>query len=295
MTDLSPRWWQAEAAPKDHDQGTVYHCGLCFHQCRIPAGGWGYCGARGVDESGFISPCLGHFSSCAVDPIEKKPLFHWRPGTRIFSLGSLGCTMHCPFCQNHGIARPDENSRPEMIWLSPEDLRAKVGRMGLLSVAYTYNEPILQAEYILAAAPGLKELGIATVLVTNGMFSPEALADLIPVIDAANVDLKTFNPLMYAKLGGSLEAVKSTVAHLCKAGIHVELTTLVVPGISDDPDEFIALADWVASVSPDIPLHISRYFPAHQYTAPPTDLVLLRRFQELAKARLRHVHLGNVS
>lgn len=287
---IEPRWWQKEVGPDGLTD--VYHCGLCFHECRIPVGRVGLCGARGAGEDGFVSPYLGYFSSSAVDPIEKKPLHHWRPGNRIFSLGSAGCNMRCPFCQNHDIARP---SVPlTLTALTPEELTAKVKSLDLDSVAFTYNEPALQAEYIMAAAPLMREQGIATVLVTNGMFSPKALRDLTPLIDAANVDLKTFNPLAYTELGGSLEAVKNTIVYFLKDGVHLELTTLVVPDISDEVDEFAALVDWVADLSPDVPLHISRYFPAAGYKAPATDLNLLNRFRDLASAKLHYVHLGNV-
>jgi pyruvate formate lyase activating enzyme len=239
----------------------------------------------------LVSPYLGLFSSRAVDPVEKKPLRHWRPGSRIFSLGGLGCTMGCPFCQNHALARP--RGRPPLLAVSPEELRDQVRELRLNSVAYTYNEPTVMAEYILAAAPVLKEAGIATVLVSNGQFSAELLNELLPWTAAANIDLKTFDPANYAALGGSLETARANIQKMLAAGIHLELTTLVVPGLSDDPDQFAALVDWVAAQSPDLPLHISRYFPAFRYQAPPTDLELLRRFGRLARTRLRQVHLGN--
>ena len=286
---MEPRFWRMESVCGERE---VFRCGLCFRGCRIPAGTTGYCGVRGADETGFISPCLGRFVSAAVDPVEKKPLYHWRPGTMIFSLGSLGCTMRCPFCQNHAIAQPQ--GRAPLTSLSVHDLADKVRAHKLTSVAYTYNEPTLQAEYIIEAAPVLREAGIATVMVTNGLFSISLLEELTPWLEAANIDVKTFNPAVYADMGGSLEVVKRTVAHMVQAGVHVELTTLVVPGLSDDADEFSALVDWIAGLSPQIPFHISRYFPAHKYAAPPTDLDLLRRFKQTAGARLRHVHLGNV-
>lgn len=287
---IEPRWWHKEAGPDGVKD--FYRCELCFHECRVPKEGMGYCGARGGGDGGFISPYLGKFISCAVDPIEKKPLYHWRPGSKILSLGSLGCNMRCPFCQNHTIARP--RSPLALTGLPVDALVARTKSFNLDSVAYTYNEPILQAEYIMAAAPFLKENGIATVLVTNGMCSPDVLETLSPMVDAANVDVKTFNPEVYSKLGGSLEVVKNTVGIFLRSGVHVELTSLVVPEISDDADEFSALVDWVSGLSPDIPLHISRYFPAGDYTAPPTDLNLLRRFRDMALLKLKHVHLGNM-
>lgn len=287
--DVAPRWWQRE------DDGETACCDLCFHACRIPDGGKGLCGVRTYKNGIFMSPYLGRFASVAVDPIEKKPLYHWRPGSFILSLGSAGCNMHCPFCQNHSIAQPTR--MPPLSAISPAELLAYALKTRTSAVAYTYNEPTLQAEYILEAAPILRKADIATVLVTNGMISQEALADLAPWIDAANVDVKTFDETTYAKLGGSLEAVKTTVARMLDAGVHVELTNLVVPGVSDSLADFERMTDWIASLSPDgqkIPLHISRYFPAHKYAAPATDVALMRDFQTIANRKLSHVYLGNV-
>lgn len=273
-------------------EGGGFRCGLCFRRCLLGEGQRGFCGARSADGDGFASSLLGRFCSIAVDPIEKKPIHHWRPGTSILSLGSLGCTMNCPFCQNHAISRPEGPS--PLVSMSPELLVARLRELHLKAVAYTYNEPTLQAEYILAAAPMLEKAGVKTVLVTNGMMSREAAADLASVTAAANIDVKTFNPDIYAAMGGSLERVKENVALMLEAGVHVELTTLVVPGLSDDLHEFACLVDWAAGLSPALPLHISRYFPAHRYNEPATDLDLLKSFETLALARLQHVHLGNV-
>jgi pyruvate formate lyase activating enzyme len=178
--------------------------------------------------------------------------------------------------------------------LSPSELAREIRTLGLSAVAYTYNEPTLAAEYILEASLLLEEEGVTTVLVTNGMMSPAALADLGPRVAAANVDLKTFNTETYRGLGGSLSAVQATVIGFLDLGVHVELTTLVVPGLSDDPEEFAALVDWVAGLDRKLPLHLSRYFPAHRCHAPATDLDLLRRFRDLAASRLTRVSLGNV-
>jgi pyruvate formate lyase activating enzyme len=178
--------------------------------------------------------------------------------------------------------------------LSPPDLARSVKREGLSSVAYTYNEPTLQAEYVLQAAPLLREAGIASVLVTNGMLSAEARDELTPWIDAVNVDVKTFDPVKYAALGGSLDVVKENAAGWVRAGVHVELTNLVVPGISDSREDFARMVDWIAEISPQVPLHISRYFPAHKYSAPPTSVALLKEFATIAGRKLTKVHLGNV-
>jgi pyruvate formate lyase activating enzyme len=287
---MEVRWQQRESGEK----GELVRCGLCAHACRIPPGRTGRCGARRhVEGQGLVSPYLGRFSSIAVDPIEKKPLRHWQPGTFILSLGSLGCTMHCPFCQNHGIAHPTRDIALREV--DPVSLLHAAREQRLTSVAYTYNEPTLQAEYILQAAPLLREAGIGTALVTNGMMSASALEELLPWLDALNVDVKTFNPATYARMGGNLDAVRRNVARLVSAGIHMELTCLVAPGISDDPEEFAAMTEWIAGLSPQIPLHVSRYFPAYRYKAPMTPVPLLRRFSDIARARLVRVHTANIA
>ncbi|MDR2934974.1 MAG: radical SAM protein [Candidatus Adiutrix sp.] len=286
---MKARWWRLLAGPEP-----VQACGLCFRGCRLKAGQWGACRARRGGAEGLESPFLGRFAALAVDPVEKKPFRHWRPGTSIFSLGALGCTMACPFCQNHRLAEPSPRRPPPLTGLPPAELAREVRRLGLSAVAYTYNEPTLAAEYILEAAPFLEAEGVATALVTNGLMSPEVLADLGPHLAAANVDLKTFNPETYRRLGGSLPAVQATISGLLDRGVHMELTTLVVPGLSDDPEEFAALVDWVAGLDRNLPLHLSRYFPAHRYDAPATEIDLLRRFRNLALGRLTRVFLGNV-
>lgn len=295
--DVAPRWWSTVEQSENGATTTAARCDLCFHACLIPAGKAGWCRVRTFDGERLHSPYLGKFCSAAVDPMEKKPLYHWRPGTYIYSLGSVGCNMRCPFCQNHSIAQPDfsvPDKLPGLTPISPQSLAATVRGLKLSSVAYTYNEPALQAEYILAAAPVLKEAGIATVLVSNGMYSRALTRDLAPWVEAANIDVKSFNAKVYAGMGGSLETVMAVVPALLEAGTHVELTNLVVPGLTDSPEEFAAMVEWIASMSPDIPLHISRYFPANTYRAPTTPLELLTLFEGIAKAKLRHVHIGNV-
>ena len=296
--EIAARWWtETESIVGEESHPPTARCNLCFHACLIPVGGKGYCGVRTYDGHALHSPYLGKFCAAAVDPMEKKPLRHWRPGTFIYSLGSLGCNMRCPFCQNHTIAQPDFASSgrlPALTKLSSQTLVAKIQELQLKSVAYTYNEPALQAEYIIEAAPLLHEADIATVLVSNGMFSKTLLPELTPWIAAANIDVKSFNPKVYAKMGGSLETVMQTVAFFVKAGVHVELTHLLVPGLTDSPEECESMIEWIASLSADIPLHISRYFPANKYREAPTPIALLQQFAAIAKTRLRHVHIGNV-
>ena len=286
---ITPRWWTRE-------EGDVVRCTLCFRGCTLRSGAAGFCGVRLNARGTLVSPWLGRFCARAVDPIEKKPLAHWRPGTLIYSLGSVGCTMACPFCQNYLIAHPE---RPEALSraaaaLRPEALALEVRNLGLSSVAFTYNEPTLQAEYILEAAPLLRENGIAVVLVTNGVMSEPAAMELLSCTDAANVDLKAFDTERYRRLGGSLDAVKANIASWVRGGVHVELTHLVVPGLVDTGEGFDAMTDWIAALSPSVPLHLSRCFPAWRHFAPPTDTELLYSLADRARGKLRHVHLGNV-
>jgi pyruvate formate lyase activating enzyme len=290
---IEPGWWKREI---DREGRDTARCNLCARGCVILDGSCGACGTRFFRSPDvFTSPYLGRFISTAIDPIEKKPLHHWRPGTRIMSLGSVGCNMTCAFCQNHSISHPSRRPAPdELSRIQPEALAQATRGRGLESVAYTYNEPTLQAEYILSAAPILEDSGIASVMVTNGMFSRELCSELASVIRAANVDVKTFDAEIYRKLGGDLEVVTSNVEILIGNGVHVELTNLVVPGVSDSMDGFARMVGWIAGVSRDIPLHISRYFPAFRYDAPPTDARLMERFHAHAVTKLAHVHLGNV-
>ena len=293
LSDLRghPRWWRYE-----NDERSVARCALCHHRCQISEGHSGICCTRSFSQTeGFVSPYLGRFVAVAIDPIEKKPLYRWRPGTSIYSLGSVGCNAFCPFCQNHTLAHPSEpvSSLP-MKDIPPLELLERVKKAGLSSVAYTYNEPTLQAEYIFAAAPLLKEHGIASVMVSNGLFAEEPRDEVVRFVDALNIDVKTFDPEAYRRLGGNLEVVKENVEHLVRHEVHVEITTLVVPGVSDSRDRFADMVDWLSALTPEIPLHISRYFPAYKFTAPPTHVPLLEKLAEYAKSRLKYVYLGNV-
>ena len=287
------RWWK-----KNND--ITVSCNLCFRGCNIKPGNSGRCGVRFNENGILVSPWLGRFYSRAIDPVEKKPLFHWNEGSFIYSLGSIGCIMDCPFCQNHHIARPEESlyknfsSVPE---LPIFELVRNVEELGLNLVAFTYNEPLLQAEYICSSAHILHDSGISLALVTNGAMSHEVTEDLLKCLnenDAANIDIKAFNPETYKKLGGNLETVKGNIKAFVKAGLHVELTSLIVPRINDNVDEFTAMVEWIASISPEIPLHITRYFPARNYHEPPTSKEFLYLLASIAKKSLKYIHLGNI-
>lgn len=271
-------------------------CSLCPHHCQLGEGQLGFCRTRRNQAGRIQSLNYGQVTSLALDPIEKKPLYHFHPGSAILSLGSFGCNMACCFCQNYTISQGGaEEVRGQ---LSPEQLvelaQETTMKHGSIGVAFTYNEPLLSYEYLLDTAPLLQEAGQKVVLVTNGQIEAEPLQALLPYVDAMNIDLKTFAAETYERLGGSLAAAKRTIEMAVHAGVHVEVTTLVVPGISDDSAEFRAEVDWLAAIRADIPLHLSRYFPRYHYDEPATSLEKLYEFQDIAQEKLTYVHLGNV-
>lgn len=271
-------------------------CTLCPHACRLRTGETGFCRAR-RNEGGTIRAInYGRLTALALDPIEKKPLHYFHPGSFILSVGSFGCNLACPFCQNAGIAMAD--ARTETEYVAPTRLVALAEELsyaprGNIGVAFTYNEPLLSYEYILDTAPLLHAAGLAVVLVTNGTISAAPLAQLLPHVDAMNIDLKAWRTDTYRRLGGDLGTVKSTIARAIHAGVHVEVTSLIVPGMNDSAADMDAEARWLAALSPEIPLHISRYFPRHRMMAPPTPISTIDRLTEIARQNLRHVHRGN--
>ena len=244
-------------------------------------------------------------TALAFDPIEKKPLKRFRPGSLILSAGSYGCNLRCPFCQNHAIsleAHPDfkggrDNKRgdsmPKTIFMTPGEL-AKIAwehkKDGNAGVAFTYNEPLIGWEFVRDTARLVKEYGMDSVAVTNGTVSLEVLEELLPFIDAMNIDLKGFSEEYYGKLGGSLEMVKAFAAKDC----HVELTTLIVPGENDSAEEMEAESSWIASVDRKIPLHVTRFFPRYHMTdRDATDIGQVYRLAETARRHLEYVFTGN--
>ena len=275
-------------------------CTVCPHACRIRPGGLGVCGARGVRDGAVVSLNYGRSTGLALDPIEKKPLACFHPGTSILSYGSFGCNMACPFCQNSSISTARADDPPPTRYISPEDLVAEgVGlkSRGNIGIALTYNEPLIALEYLMDVGRCAREAGLVTVAVTNGYVSRDAWACALPCLDAVNIDLKCFSEAGYRSLGapGGLEAVKGSIASAFEAGVHVEVTTLVVPGLSDDEEAFREECLWLSSLSPEIPLHITRFFPCYKaLDKPPTPTKALMRFKEVADGYLGRVFLGNI-
>jgi len=243
-----------------------------------------------------IPLAYGKLTSIALDPIEKKPLYHFHPGSMILSVGSFGCNLRCPWCQNCHISMAGALD-VETHDVDPEALAGLAERYvpeGNIGVAFTYNEPLINYEYVRDTAELLKARGLKSVLVTNGYANPEYFNELLPLIDAMNIDLKGIDPGFYEKIGGNLEIVKQNIRSAAKR-CHVELTCLLINGLNDSERGMEEMTDFVASVSKDIPLHISRFFPRHEMIDKEmTSIDTMKRFCEIAGRKLTHVHLGNV-
>ena len=274
-------------------------CEVCFRHCEIGEGKTGFCGGRVCEGGRVTAGNYGRVTSLALDPIEKKPLSRFHPGSLILSVGSYGCNLRCPFCQNHSISWSPEALRPAggEGFLSPEELAGAAERyadQGNIGIAFTYNEPLIGYEFVRDTARLVHRRGMKNVMVTNGTAELPVLRDLLPHIDAMNIDLKGFTDRYYAEvLGGDRRMVMDFIA-CAAAGCHVELITLIVPGENDSPEEIRQLSAWVAGIDPDIPLHISRFFPAfHMTDRPATDVSLVYRLADLAREKLNCVITGN--
>lgn len=270
-------------------------CDLCFRHCQLAEGQTGFCRAR-VCRDGTVVPLnYGRITSLALDPIEKKPLRRFRPGGLILSVGSYGCNLRCPFCQNHEISMAGDGAI-QTVDMSPEQLADKAAELvprGNIGVAYTYNEPLVGYEYVRDCVALVHHRGMVNVLVSNGTIEERPWRALLPCLDAANIDLKGFSPAWYRRLGGDLDTVKRSIA-LAAEQCHLEVTTLLIPGENDSVEEIRALAKWLASVRPDIPLHLSRFFPRHQMQdRPPTPVERIYRLAEEARTWLTYVYTGN--
>ena len=271
-------------------------CTICPHRCTLKPGQFGLCRARKNEEGTVICENYGKLTDLALDPIEKKPLARFYPGSYILSASSYGCNMRCPFCQNFELSM--QATAADTFRFSPTQLTAKALALsktapGNLGVAFTYNEPLVGYEYLRDCAVLLRRVGLKTVLVTNGMILEEPLKELLPLIDAMNIDLKGFTQEYYDWLRGDLATVKNTIALAAKS-CHVEVTTLIVPGKNDALDEMAAEAAWLAALDPRIPLHISRFFPRYQVKEmEPTPIETIQTLYRIAREQLSYVYTGN--
>jgi len=270
-------------------------CGICPRHCALEDGQTGFCRAR-MNRGGTIE--CGNYAqvtALALDPIEKKPLARFHPGSKILSAGSYGCNLRCPFCQNHEISMADEKTAAFRT-IMPEELVAlaeEYAPKGNIGVAFTYNEPLVGYEYVRDTATLAKQKKLCTVLVTNGMACEKPWLELLPVIDAANIDLKGFSEKCYQTVGGDFETVKRAIA-LAAERIHVEITTLVVPGLNDDEDMMREQAKWLAGLDRDITLHITRFFPMYRMRErAPTRVDVIEKLVRIAKEDLPNVYKGN--
>jgi len=275
------------------DNGVV-HCMLCPHNCHIKPDKRGLCRVRANNGGELYAESYGQLSSLALDPIEKKPLYLFYPGSQILSAGSYGCNFTCSFCQNYGISM----EKPETAFISPENLVYKafiLKQAGNIGLAYTYNDPFINFEYVLDCCRLIRDRGMKNVLVTNGYVQKEPLLEILPYIDAMNIDLKSFSGEFYRKIcSGNVEPVKETIEITSKA-CHVEITCLIIPGLNDTPEEMENMAGWLASLSPDIPLHITRFFPRYKMLdRSPTPRSVLEDLVFVAKKHLNHVYTGNI-
>lgn len=272
-------------------------CILCPHYCKINPDKTGLCGVRKNHNGSLIALNYEQIASISLDPVEKKPLRHYHPGSTILSVGTAGCNLKCPFCQNHTISRCTMD-QVDTITMDSDYLVKKaieLRSLGNIGLAFTYNEPTVWFEYVYEASKKSKRNGLSNVLVTNGYICAEPLELLLPFIDALNIDLKSYNNEFYKNvLKGGLDEVKATIktsAEQC----HIEITTLVIPGVNDSKDEIAEMAAFLSSISPKIPLHITRFFPMYEWSdKSPTPVKTLFELADTARKYLQYVYVGNV-
>ena len=274
----------------------IVRCDLCPRRCAIPSGSLGACGVRGNKNGKGIVPLYGHITALALDPIEKKPLFHFRPGSMILSAGFAGCNLRCPFCQNWHISQSVDVSGRQM---RPGDIISAALHEDSSMIAYTYSEPLVHAEFLIDCMTLARRHDIANVLVTNGCANAEAAREILSLTDAANIDLKCFSADTYANTLGGVVSVFDTVLDFirlaCSMGVHVEITTLIVPGLNDTVEELDLCADFIASLGKEIPWHLSAYHPDYRWNAPPTDPAFIKEVKNRAAGKLAFVYAGNIA
>jgi pyruvate formate lyase activating enzyme len=266
-------------------------CELCPHFCMIPEGKTGRCRVRTNEGDKLLSLNYGKVASVALDPVEKKPLYHFHPGKAILSIGTNGCNFACKFCQNWELAE----AKAPVDDIQASAVPALVKRARSFGVAYTYNEPFMWYEFVLDSARLCKALGYKNVLVTNGFVNPQPLEELLPFIDAFNIDIKSIDQPFHDELtGGRVEPILETCKRAAKSA-HVEITHLVIPGYNDKDDQFDKTAAWIAkNLGEFTPTHLSAYFPHRKFTAPPTPLSTIQAAKKIFDQHLKFVYIGNV-
>jgi pyruvate formate lyase activating enzyme len=277
--------------------GGRVNCRLCAQVCLIGEGRRGLCGVRENRSGTLHSLVYGRVSALALDPVEKKPLYHFLPGSRTLSLATVGCNFKCAFCQNFSLSQagPDDSTSQD---ISPEELVQRALASGASSISYTYSEPTIFLEYAYDIGKLARAKGLKNIFVTNGFMSEESYPFLLEFLDAANVDLKSFSDTVYRKvMGGRLEPVLENIRRLHASGVFLEVTTLLVPGLNDSEEEVRGMAKFLSSVSPFIPWHVSRFHPDYKMTdREPTSLASILRVVEIGKSSgLKFVYTGNIT
>lgn len=267
-------------------------CLLCPWHCGLALGKSGRCGVRTNRDGRLWTLNYAEVTSVALDPIEKKPLYHFHPGAQILSLGTFGCNLKCAFCQNWQISQQRPRTR-ELLPAQAAQAAADYVREGNIGLAFTYNEPFIWYEYVRETAALVKAAGLHNVLVTNGLVEAAPLEELLPFVDAMNIDVKAMSERFYREHCAGQGLPARLTVERAAGRCHIEVTNLIIPGANDSESELRALVDWLAGVSPEIPLHFSAYHPDYHFDAPPTPPDTLRRAYDLAREKLRYVYVGN--
>ncbi len=267
-------------------------CELCPADCVLSEGKTGICGCRKNENGILVTDNYGELVTLAIDPIEKKPLYHFHPGTRILSTGANGCNLSCLNCQNWKISQEKTNTE----FMTPEGLLDTAISRNSVGVAFTYTEPMIWYEYIVDCAKLLRASNLKVVLVSNGYINQKPLEQLIGYIDAINVDLKSIRPEFYTKVcKGNLQTVLNSIKILSESDVHLEVTNLIVPGKNDTDEEFNDLTDFIASLSDNIPLHLSAFHPDYKMDAPATSVEIMSKAYQIAREKLKYVFVGNIN
>ena len=273
-------------------------CLLCPHNCIIANHKAGICKIRSNTDGILYSEMYGSISASHIDPIEKKPLYHFYPGSEILSLGGLGCNFHCSCCQNYEISQSGKTGFPRLQNISVDEIvKIATANMNNLGVAYTYNEPFIWYEYMFDIAEQIRNHGGRNVVVSNGYINERPLKDILPLIDAFNIDIKSFDEKTHRQFtGGDLKYVLNTLKFIAEAEKHLEITLLIVPGINDTLEQFEKMIGWIIdNLDRDVPLHLSRYFPHYRMKNGPTDYILLEEFASYAGKYLNYIYIGNTT
>ncbi len=271
-------------------------CLLCPNNCKLLEGQIGACGIRRAENNKITNPYLGVISSTNLDPIEKKPLYHFHPGTQIYSIGFFGCTLKCQFCQNWQISQESPSAFDNIKKIMPKDFVSFLKKNNLTQIAYTYSEPLLYYEWVLEVAKLCRETGIKNILVTNGYLNQAPAKELLKFIDAANIDLKGADDQFYKKdCSGKIEPVQNFIKIAYDLNVHIELTTLVITDTNDSIEDCKKIVEFILSISKNIPFHISRYHPAYKFSKRATDEATIKEWVGYARKYLNFVYAGNVS